>query len=61
MRVAIVFYCLAVALLLFLVSNREEISHECMEARGHRAPKTPPPESSRANGTNTHSVKGSSA
>jgi hypothetical protein len=46
MRVAIVFYCLVVALWLFLVSHREEISHECMEAARHRAPKIPPPESS---------------
>ena len=60
MRVAIVFYCLVVALLLFLVSDREEISHECMEANRHRAPRTPPPESNKANG-NTHSVKGTAA
>lgn len=46
MRAAIVFYCLVVSLWLFLVSHREEISHECMQADRHRARKTPPPESS---------------
>jgi hypothetical protein len=51
----------AVALLLFLVSDREEISHECMGASRHQTPKRPPPESNRASGTNTHSMKGSSA
>lgn len=61
MRVAIVFYCLVAAFLLFLVSDREEVSHECTEANRHRAPKIPPLGSKRANGTNAHSAKGRTA
>lgn len=57
MRVAIVLYCLVVAFLLFLVSDREEVSHECLEAKRLQAQKTDPPKTDPPNGSNTQSVK----